>query len=179
MGDYYHGLLEFSSFCSPEARQCFTSGLIRMWADDVVRERLGEDLFLVSPTVEADLEFLAFDQNGFPTSVVGSMSIEGDLRARINRAVSSYEVDESVRTGTSSDSGPVQTSIQVSGNTMVIGVTTDTGGFEETFESVEYSINGIGTTEMLTLEVEIEIEFENDVGLDTIGVVTVHVRLRR
>ena len=46
-------------------------------------------------------------------------------------------------------------------------------------EQVEFDISGIGTSEMLILEVDGEVEFENEDGSVTIGIVTAHVRLRR
>ena len=45
-------------------------------------------------------------------------------------------------------------------------------------EEVGYSITGIGTTQMMTIELEVELRFANDVGPDTVGIITAQVRLR-
>jgi hypothetical protein len=173
------GELNFSATCSPEARQCFSSGLLRIWADDAVRERLGDDLYLMATSFDADFTFSDFDSNGLPTSIVGSLVLSGDLRARINSAVSNYDVEESVSTG--SGTGALTTSVQVTGSVMVIELLTTAGEelFVDTFEPVEYEISGIGTSEMLTVQAEIEVELQNENGPPTIGEVTIHVRLRR
>jgi hypothetical protein len=171
-----HGGLEFEAACSPEARQCFASGLIRIWADDVVRERMGDELFLLSPTVAVNLEFLAFDPSGFPTQVIGGLSVEGDLRARFNSAVTGYDINDEVTTGPTT--APQPTSVLVTTGIMYFGETTNADLTVNVDEEVEYSITGIGTTEMMTIEVEAELEFENDDDTTTMGVVTAHVRLR-
>ena len=171
-----HGGLEFEASCSPGVRQCFASGLIRVWADDVVRERMGDELFLLSPTVEVNLEFLAFDQNGFPTEVIGGLTVEGDLRARFNSAVTSYDMTDGVTTGPTTT--PQSTTVQVISDVMFFGQTTNADQTLNVNEEVEYSITGIGTTEMMTIEVEAEVDFENDDGSTTTGFVTAHLRLR-
>ncbi len=175
-----HGGIAFSASCAPDARQCFTSGLIRIWADDVVVQRLGEELFLLNPTVEAEFDFLTFDSFGVPTSVVGSIFIAGELRARLNSAVTSYNIDDGVTTGSEFPS-PESTTVQISGSLMIIGLITSTlGGDDEVNEEVEFEITGIGTSEMLTIRVEAEVRFENEPGLDdTIGEIIAHIRLRR
>jgi hypothetical protein len=176
------GTLLFESECSPEGRQCFSSGLIRVWADDVVIDRMGSEIFLLSPTVTNSFTFSAFDQFGLPTQVTGSITIDGELRSRINSAVTNYQLQSGVNTG--SGAIPTVTSVQVVGNVMTIGVTAtigETGGVEDTeFDvAVEYAISGIGTSEMLTVEVEADIDFENSDGSTTTGTVTAHIRLRR
>ena len=176
------GTLLFESDCSPEGRQCFSSGLIRVWADDVVIDRMGSEIFLLSPRVTNSFTFSAFDQFGLPTQVTGSIELDGALRSRINSAVTNYQLQSGVNTGTGA--APTVTSVQVVGNVMTVGVTAtigETGGVEETeFDvAVEYSISGIGTTEMLTIELEVDIEFENSEGPPTVGTVIAHIRLRR
>lgn len=166
----------FEADCSPEARQCFSSGLIRIWADETVRTRLGDDLFLLNPTVSVSLDFITFDTNGSPIEVVGSVEVGGDLRARFNSSVSSYELEEGVTTGPTGD--PVPTAVQVAGTLMTFGQTTTTAGDIELDETVEFGITGIGTTEMMTIEVEAEVDFDNEDGSVTTGLVTAHVRLR-
>lgn len=170
------GTLVFQADCSPEGRPCFTSGLIRVWADDVVVQRMGEQLFLVDPTVSIILDFISFDLNGYPTEVVGSVSVGGNLRARFNSTVSGYELEDGVTTGPGTS--PQPTTVNVTGSVMTIGQTTTTSGAVEFNEDVEFSIVGIGTTEMMIAELEAEVEFENDDGPPTIGYITAHVRLR-
>jgi hypothetical protein len=178
--DPQFGGVRFEATCSadPATRQCYSSGLIRVWADEVVQRRIGERLFLVSPNVSADLEFLAFDANGIPTEVVGSISIDGALRAKFNASVGSYSMDEGVNTGASTE--PQPTGLTIAGSVMTFDQTTNTStGAIDFNEDVEFAITGIGTSEMLVIEVEAEIEFPTADGPDEIGIVTAHVRLRR
>lgn len=174
-----HGGVEFSASCSPEARQCFTSGLIRVWADHVVRERLGDDLFLLGASVNASLDFVNYDQNGVPLGLVGSITVDGDLRARLNRAVASVDVEDGVTTGPGTTAVP--TTLQIVGNVMFVGQTTNiTDATIFTInDDVEFGITDIGTTEMLTIRVEVDIDFKNDDGSVTVGQIVAHIRLRR
>lgn len=175
-----YGGVEFSASCSPEARQCFSSGVIRVWADDVVRRRMGDDLWLLDPTVSGSIEFLDYDAEGVPRTVVGTLSMDGDLRARFNSTVSHYDLAEGTSTGPGVD--PIPTSLSISSNVMVFGETTSTGGdvIESNFEDeAEFEVTGIGTSEMLVVRVESEIEFENSDGSFETGLVVAHVRLRR
>ena len=170
------GTLVFEASCSPEGRQCFTSGLIRVWADDVVIERMGDQLFLVDPSVSIVLDFITFDQSGLPTEVVGAVSVGGDLRARFNSTVTGYDLEEGITTGPGVS--PAPTTVNVSGSVMTIGQTTSSSGVVEFNEDVEFSIVGIGTTQMMIAELDAEVEFENDDGSFTYGYVTAHIRLR-
>ena len=170
------GTLVFQADCSPQSRPCFRSGLIRLWADNVVRERLGDELFLVDPTVSLILDFITFDATGVPTEVVGSLSIEGDLRARFNSTVSSYELEDGITTGPGAPAGP--TSVVVSGSVLTFGQTTTSRGEVEFNEEVQFSILDIGTTAMMIAEFKEELEFANDNGTTTIGFLTAHIRLR-
>ena len=172
-----HGGVRFTGSCAPEARRCFSSGVIRLWADDAVVERLGSTIFLLAPRVEASLDFLQFDTDGLPTEVVGSISIAGELRARLSSTVSRYDVDDGVTTGPSTD--PVATPLDISGNLMVLSQTTESDGTVEFNEELDFEVTGIGTSEMLIIEVEAEIDFENEDGSFTTGLLTAHVRLRR
>jgi hypothetical protein len=173
-----HGGVEFTADCAPEARNCYSSGLIRVWADDIVRERIGDDLFLVSPSVSASLDFISYDSNGIPTQIVGSVSVDGDLRARFNSSVNSYTLDEGLATGTSGE--PAPTGLTIAGNIMVIDATTNTStGSVDFNEDLEFGIAEIGTSDMLTIRVEAEVEFENSDGTEEIGLVVALVRLRR
>lgn len=170
------GGIEFLADCSPDARQCFSSGLIRLWADDVVRSRLGDDLWFLSPTVSASLEFISFDAFGIPTQVFGAISVDGNLRARFNSAVTSVEMEDGASTGPGST--PQPTGLTVTGNVMVLDQTTTSSGSVEFNEQLAFGITGIGTSEMMTVEVEAEVEFDNDDGSVEIGIVTAHIRLR-
>ena len=173
-----HGGVVFEATCSPDARNCYSSGLVRVWADDVVRRRIGENLFLLSPSVSAHLDFISYDANGVPTEIVGSLSIDGDLRARFNSAVNSYSLDEGLATGTTGE--PAPTSLNVSGNVMVIGETTNTStGSIDFNEDLQFGITGIGTSEMLIIRVEAEVDFPTSDGTEETGLVVAHVRLRR
>lgn len=172
-----HGGVEFTAACAPDARRCFSSGVIRLWADDVVRQRLGNDLFLLSPEVEASLDFLAFDANGVPTQLSGSISVNGQLRARLNSTVTRRTLDDAVSTGPSTT--PAPTPLEISGSVMVVSQTTTKDGFVEFNEELEFAVTGIGTSEMLVVEVEAEVEFDNQDGSTSTGVLTAHLRLRR
>ncbi len=172
-----HGGVEFSAACSPDARQCFSSGLIRLWADEVVRSRLGDQIYLLSPEVDAHLDFLAFDPFGVPTELVGSIRVDGQLRAKFNSTVSRRVIDDGVTTGPSTD--PAPTPLQVSGNLLIVSQTTTDDGSIEFNEELEFAVTGIGTSEMLIIEVEAEIDFDNEDGSVTTGILTAHLRLRR
>ncbi len=170
------GTLVFQAECSPAGRPCFTTGLIRLWADDVIVERMGDQIFLVNPAVRVLLDFITFDQSGFPTEVVGQIAIGGDLRARLNSTVTGYDLEEGVTTGPGTP--PTPTTVNVSGSVMTIGQTTSSSGVVKFDEDVAFSIVGIGTTQMMIAELDAEVEFENDDGTLTYGYITAHVRLR-
>jgi len=167
----------FQADCAPEARQCFASGLISIWADDVIQSRLGEELFLLDPTVSAELQFVTFDQFGIPTEIIGTVAVGGDLRARFNSTVTSYEMEDAVTTGPGHD--PVPTGLTVAGNIMVIETTTTSDSDSSDFnEELEFGITGIGTTEMMTIRLEAEVDFDNADGTTDVGTVIAYVRLR-
>jgi hypothetical protein len=175
----YGGVL-FTASCSPSERQCFSSGVIRVWADDVVTERLGEDLFLVDGSVDVELEFFDF-VGGVPSSAVGSLNVTGDLRARFNSTIATYDLAESSTTGETTDAVPTSLRFE-SGNVMVFGLTTSISGdiIEPNFDdAANFGIDGIGTSEMLILRVETELEFENSDGTFDYGLIVAYLRLRR
>jgi hypothetical protein len=165
------GGVEFMANCSPTAQLCFSSGIVRIWVDDLVRERLGDVLFLMNAEIDGALEFFDFDAFGVPHSVIGEVRIDGELRARVNSTVITDDLAEVERTGT----GPVPavTTLMLVGNEMVLGATS--GGFDT---AIEYGVTGIGTSEMLTIRLDGEIEFDNDDGTTSVGQVVWHVRLR-
>lgn len=166
------GNIRYQSSCSPDARRCFSSGLMRVWIDKVLSDRIGESLVIVAPTVSADLDFLTFDGAGQPTSAVGQIRVEGTLKARVGQTVVSYSVDEHSITGSGGD--PSVTSVSVTGNHMVF--TEITGG---TSNDLEFGLTRIATGELLTLSIERKVDLENDDGTKTTGTVFIHVRLRR
>ena len=173
-----HGGVEFSASCAPETRECFSSGLIRLWADAVLRERLGDRMFLLSPAVETSLDFRSYDPlSGLPTEIVGSIRIDGELRARVNGAVTSIDVGDGITTGPSAD--PTPTPLWLSGNLMIVSEATTEDGTVEFSEELEFDVRGIGTSEMLVLEVEAEIDFDDEDGGVTTGILIAHLRLRR
>lgn len=172
-----HGGVEFSASCSPDARRCFSSGLIRLWADDVVRSRLGNNIFLLSPEVDAHLDFISFDQNGLPTELSGSIRVNGQLRARLNSTVTRRAISDGVTTGPSAN--PTPTPLEISGNVLIISQTTSDDGSIEFNEQLDFAVTGIGTSEMLVVEVEAEIDFDNQDGSVSTGILTAHLRLRR
>ncbi len=175
----HFGGVEFRAACAPNenARRCFSSGVIRVWADEVVTRRLGDHIFLLDPAVDATLEFLAVDaQTGLPTQVAGKISVEGDLRARFNSTVTSYEMTEGATTGTSGT--PAPTGLAVIGNVLTIAESITAQQTLEFNQSVQFGISGIGTTVMMTVSVEADIEFNNSDGSTEIGTVIAHVRLR-
>ena len=57
---------------------------------------------------------------------------------------------------------------------MTIAVTT--GGDAE---DLEFGIAGVGTSELLTVQLEADVEFDNDDGSVDVGQVIAHVRLRK
>lgn len=168
--------VQFVAECSPGERSCLTSGIAQLWVDDVVRERLGDDLVLVNTTVEASLEFFSFTSS-VPDSAVGYLRIDGDLRARINSVIASRNVGDEVAlyTGNGSDAyNPDATAVSLSGSSMTFEFTS-----QDDPETVEFDISGVGTSDLLTIQIEGTIEFANASGPPTVGDIVAQVRLRR
>lgn len=168
------GAQRFVASCRPEARRCFSSGLVQVWASAELRERLGGDLVILVPRLEADLTFTAVGPDGLPGEALGSVSIRGTLRASIGQGIASYEVDETFRTGSGAAGAPPSiTTVRISGNQMTLSRTTDGND-----RRMEYELVPVGTGRMLTLRVEEEVELENDDGSVTRGKVILFTRLR-
>jgi hypothetical protein len=168
----------FTGECSPGERSCFTSGISRLWVDDVVRARLGTEIVLINTTVEAAVEFFSFGLGSVPDSAQGYVRVEGDLRARINSVVASRAVGDEVAlyTGNGNDpDNPEATAVIISGNEMTFEFTS----LDDDPEVVSFDISGVGTSELLTIELEGTMEFSNADGSTTEGDVVAHVRLRR
>ncbi|HSW31558.1 MAG TPA: hypothetical protein VLH75_18875 [Longimicrobiales bacterium] len=162
----------FDASCRPEARRCFSSGMVQVWASKALLDRLGGTLVILSPRLEADLVFSGMDANGLPTQALGSLSLKGTLRAQLGGGVSSYEVDESFRTGAGSDV-PVATGVRFASNNLILSRTSDGDN-----RTMQYGLSPIGTGRLLTLRVEEEVEMENDDGSTTKGTVILFARLR-
>ncbi|MDH3227571.1 MAG: hypothetical protein OEM67_10860 [Thermoleophilia bacterium] len=170
-----HGGVEFTAFCAGDDRNCFTSGIVQIWADQVVRDRLGSDMVLLNTTVTASLDFLAFDLFGRPTQVVGYIDIDGDLRARINSVVSSRSLGEALVLHTGAGSSPSPTTVTFNGNVVTLAETS-----EGPNEMLDFAVTGIGTGEQITLRLEGELEFTNaSPQPPSYGQIVAHVRLRR
>lgn len=168
--------VQFSAECSPGERSCLTSGIARVWVDGVVRDRLGDDLVLLNTTVEASLEFFSFT-TALPDSAVGYLRIEGDLRARINQVIASRKVGDEVAfyTGNGTDAhNPDATAVSISGGNMTFEFTS-----EEDPQTIGFDISGVGTSDLLTIQIEGTIDFENADGSTTEGTIVAQVRLRR
>ena len=161
----------YGSSCSPGARRCFSSGLVRVWISPNLRDRIGESVVIVSMSVLTDLDFVSFDGAGQPTSAVGEVAVEGTLKARLGQAVTSYGFDEHRVTGFGGVA--VVTGVAITDNQMVFERIS--GGSN----TVEFGLTRIATGELLTLRIEEEIELDNDDGSTTTGTVLMHVRLRR
>ncbi|HUF76808.1 MAG TPA: hypothetical protein VMM35_11050 [Longimicrobiales bacterium] len=163
---------EFTAVCSDEARSCLTSGIVQVWVDDVVRDRVGGEMVLANTTVTGSLEFLDFDSSGLPTRLLGSVEIEGELRARINSIVATRRVGDElvIHTGTAG-LPPAPTAVTFAGNVMTLAETSEGAN-----ETIVYGVTGIGTGEQVTLRLEGEIEFSNPTEY---GQIVTHVRLRR
>ncbi len=164
--------LRYQSSCSPDARRCFSSGLIRVWISQSLRDRIGGSLVIVAPVVDADLDFLTFGPSGQPTSVVGEIRVGGILKALVGNSVVSYSYEEHSVTG--SESTPSVTAVAVADNVMVFANITGDSSNE-----FEFGLSRIATGELLTFRIEREINLENDDGSETTGTVFIHVRLRR
>jgi hypothetical protein len=164
--------MRYQSSCSPDARRCFSSGLIRVWISQSLRDRIGGALVIVAPVVDADLDFLTFGPSGQPTSVVGEIRVAGTLKALVGNSVVSYSYEEHSVTG--SESTPSVTAVAVADNVMVFANITGDSSNE-----FEFGLSRIATGELLTFRIEREINLENDDGSETTGTVFIHVRLRR
>jgi len=169
--------VQFTAECSPGERSCLTSGIAQLWVDDVVRERLGDEIVLVNTTVEASLEFFSFT-SAVPDSAVGYLRIDGDLRARINSVIASRKVGDEVAlyTGNGSDAyNPDATAISISGSSMTLEFTSR----DDDPQTLAFDISGVGTSDLLTIQIEGTIDFANASGPPTVGTIVAQVRLRR
>jgi len=161
----------YGSSCSPDGRRCFSSGLVRVWISESLRDRLGGSLVIVAMTVFTGFDFVSFDGAGQPTSARGEVTVEGTLKARLGQTVTSYGFAEHRVTGFGG--GATVTGVAITGNQMVFE------SISEGSNTLEFGLTRIATGDLLTLRIEEEIELENDDGSKTTGFVIMHVRLHR
>ena len=174
-GTHVPGSVAFNASCSTFEQRCFSSGIVSVWVDDVVRDRLGADIVLFNTTVDATFEFYAFNQSNVPTQAYGWLELDGELRTRLNSVVAGRRVGDEVEVFTGNGTSPSGTAVAFSGNLMTLAQTS-----EDDPEVLEYSIAGIGTGEQLTVQFEGTINFSNpSPDPPTVGQIVVQVRLRR
>ena len=174
LGVHVPGSVVFEASCSTLAQQCFSSGILQVWADDVVYEHLGADIALLNTTVSGSIEFFAF-VNNVPTQAIAYIEVTGDLRTRLNSVVAGRRLDDEVLLFTGSGTSPSATTVTFSGGNMILAQTSEPN--DPYF--MQYSVSGIGTGEQLTLRLQGELEFTDANGDPEIGTVVAHVRLRR
>ncbi len=165
--------VEFEASCSTQEQQCFSSGIVQLWVDDVVRARLGQDMALLNTTVNGRIEFFGW-VNNLPTQVEAFLEVQGYLRTRLNSAVVGRRVTDEVMLFTGGGTSVSPTTVTFSTGQMTLAQTS-----EGSPEVVGYSVAGVGTGEQLTLRLRGELEFSNQSGPPTIGIIVAHVRLRR
>jgi hypothetical protein len=167
------GTVQFWAACSRSEQRCFSSGIVEIWVDDVIRDRLGRDIVLYDADVEGFFQFSAFVA-GRPTLAYGYLNLDGELRARLNSVVAGRRAGEEITMHTGSGSSPSSTAVTFSGNTMTLAQTS------EGPTSVEFGVAGVGTGEQLTLQFEGDVEFSNPSPQPpSLGHIVVQVRLRR
>lgn len=169
--------VSFSASCGPASRSCRTAGILQVWADEVVQERLGHRLALVNPAVEGTIDFISFDEHGVPLEVSASLTFGGELRARLRKGVMGHRLDAGLRTSTWNEAEP--TGLLVEGNELVIETMTRWDGEQLTGERVAFEVAQIGTSASLKLRFELPIRFTDIDGGETEGTIVAHVRLRR
>jgi hypothetical protein len=167
------GTVQFWASCSRSEQRCFSSGIVEIWVNDVVRDRLGRDIILYDADVEGFFQFSAF-VGGRPTVAYGYLNLDGELRARLNSVVAGRRAGEEITMHTGSGSSPAPTAVTFSGNIMTLAQTSEGSA------TIEYGVAGVGTGEQLTLQFEGDIEFTNPSPQPpSLGHVVVQVRLRR
>jgi hypothetical protein len=174
-GSHVPGSVAFNASCSTSEQRCFSSGIVSIWVDDVVRNRLGADIVLFNTTVDATFEFYAFNLFSVPTQAYGWLTLDGELRTRLNSVIAGRRIGDEVEFFTGNGTSPSGTAVTFSGNLMTLALTS-----EDDPEALEYSIAGVGTGEQLTVQFEGTINFSNPSPQPPdVGQVVVQVRLRR
>jgi hypothetical protein len=171
------GTVQFWASCSKTEQRCFSSGIVEIWVDDVIRDRLGQDIILYNADIEGFFQFSAFvtGPSGFrPTIAYGYLNVDGELRARLNSVVAGRRAGQEIEMHTGPGTSPSPTTVTFSGNVMTLTQTS------EGVATVEYGVAGVGTGEQLTLQFEGDLEFSNPNNQPpTPGRIVVRVRLRR
>jgi len=166
--------VRFSASCSTLVQSCFASGIVSIWVDDIVRERLGADIILYNANVQGEFEFSGFVGN-VPTLAHGELTLDGELRARLNSVVAGRRAGEEVSMYTGGGASASSTAVTFSGNIMTLAQTS-----EDSPAMLEYGVTGVGTGEQLTLQFEGDIRFSNPSPQPPdVGHIAVQVRLRR
>jgi hypothetical protein len=168
------GAVRFTASCSTLAQSCFASGIVSVWVDDVVYDRLGADIILYNSSVSGEFEFSGFVGN-VPTLAYGDMTLEGELRARLNSVVAGRHAGEEISMFTGGGSSPSNTAVTFSGSVMTLAQTS-----QDSPAVLEYAVSGVGTGEQLTIQFEGDLEFSNpSPELPDFGHIVIQVRLRR
>jgi hypothetical protein len=173
------GAVRFTASCSTTGQSCFSSGIVELWVDDVIRDRLGQDIVLYNANVDGEFEFSTFIA-GRPYVAYGYMNLDGELRARLNSVIAGRRAGQEIEMFTGSGTTPAATTVSFSGNVMTLAQTS-----VDSPATIEYEVTGVGTGEQLTLQFEGDIEFSNDnpttpaIEPPEYGHVVVQVRLRR
>ena len=179
-GTHVPGSVAFRASCSRSTsftfeQRCFSSGIVSIWADSVVQNRLGQNLVLFNTTVDATFEFLAFNTSNVPTQAYGWLELDGELRTRLNSVVASRRVGDEVELFTGNGTSVSATAVTFSGNLMRLAQTS-----ENDPEFIEYGVAGVGTGEQLTAQFQGTINFTNPSPQPAdVGTIVVQVRLRR
>ncbi len=174
-GTHVPGSVAFTASCSTSEQRCFSSGIVSIWVDDIVRNRLGADIVLFNTTVDATFEFYAFNLFNVPTMAYGWLELDGELRTRLNSVVAGRRVGDEVELFTGNGTSASGTAVTFTGNLMTLAQTS-----EGDPESLEYGIAGVGTGEQLTVQFEGTINFSRPSPQPPdVGRVVVQVRLRR
>ena len=168
------GAVRFSASCSTLVQSCFASGIVSIWVDETVHERLGAEIILYNANVQGEFEFSGFVGN-VPTLAYGELTLDGELRARLNSVVAGRRAGEEVSMYTGGGASASSTAVTFSGNFMTLAQTS-----EDSPAVLEYAVTGVGTGEQLTLQFEGDIEFSNPSPQPPdVGHIAVQVRLRR
>lgn len=173
-GTHVPGSVVFEASCSTMAQQCFASGILQVWVDNVVYEHLGANIILMNTTVSGSIEFFAFVGN-VPTQVIADLEVTGDLRTRLNGVVAGRRMDDEVRLFTGPGATPSATTVTFSGANMILAQTSEPNDPY----AIGYGVAGVGTGEQLTLRLQGDLQFTDENGNPEIGVIVAYVRLRR
>jgi hypothetical protein len=168
------GAVRFTASCSTLGQSCFASGIVSVWVDDEFYDRLGADIILYNSSVSGEFEFSGFVV-GVPTLAYGEMTLDGELRTRLNNVVAGRRAGEEISMYTGGGSEPSTTAVTFGGTTMTLAQTS-----QDSPAMLEYGVTGVGTGEQLTIQFEGDIEFSNPSPEPSdFGHIVIQVRLRR